>query len=613
MNQTTKNSIFKKAKAHAEEIREEIRKKVFNLQKAANKSEKDLANISSADRQIQMRILEYYRQRSKELSGLYPSPYFARCDVVYEGEKEKEIIYFAKFSFSEKSIYSWVAPVASIRFEKPGNFSYRKPDGKDVKGKLLRKDQFMIAEGNIIFLATEALHSPRELVYQQYFSSRKADFILPEIVERMEKAQDQVIRAHHAGPFVIAGPAGSGKTTLALHRVAYLAQSPDVSHLYKSDTIIVFVQDAGTKKYFSRLLPELGIKDVTITTFAEWALKILKIENYSCVIRYGANEEERDNYEYNKLRALKKPGVPRFSGKIFGLLEKFYRSFLSDDELKLLRKQEKEKSLDRFDIAILLKSYAQAFGRLDIEQEYYKRFKNGNYKKMIGRFPLEYSLIVIDEFQNYLPDQLQLLKSCLKQNEKSILYVGDMAQQINLGTIRKWEDIGEEINSERKVVLQKIYRNTKSILNFIKKLGYEIEIPEEIKEGSPVVEKVVSGKKEEMDYIRNLTARLKEKIIGVLAKDREYLDEFKKEFGNMDNLRIFSMSEAQGVEFDVVCVVGINRSAFLPCRGNLKQPFYEEKKRVQKDLLYVALTRAMSELHVLGTCGLKDSIKECFV
>lgn len=613
MDQITKNSIFKKAKAHVKEIREEIGRKVLNLQKAATRNEKELANVSSADRQIQMRILEHYKQRLKELSGLYPSPYFARCDVIYEGEKEKETFYFAKFPFSEKFIYSWVAPVASIRFEKPGNFSYHKPDGEARKGRLLRNDQFMIAEGNIIFLATEALHSPRELVYQQYFSSRKAGFMLPEIVERMEKAQDRVIRAHYAGAFVISGPAGSGKTTLALHRVAYLAQSPDVSHLYKSDAIVVFVQDAGTKKYFSQLLPELGIKDVTITTFSEWALKILQLENYSYAVRYGESEEEKDNYEYGKLQALKNAEIPQFSRKTFDLLEKIYQPFLSKGELELLRKQEKEKSLDRFDVAILLKSYAQTFGRLDIEQEYYRRFKNGNYKKMIGRFPLEYSLIVIDEFQNYLPDQLQLLKSCLKQNEKSILYVGDMAQQINLGTIRKWEEIGEEINSERKVVLQKIYRNTKSILNFIKKLGYEIEIPAEIIEGSPVVERVVSGKKEEMDYVRNLTARSKEKIIGVLAKDREYLDEFKKEFGDMDNLRIFSMSEAQGVEFDIVCVVGINRSAFLPCRGNLKPPFYEEKKRVQKDLLYVALTRAMSELHVLGTCELKDSIKECFV
>lgn len=66
----------------------------------------------------------------------------------------------------------------------------------------------------------------------------------------MEKAQDQVIRASHKGSLVIGGPAGSGKTTLALHRVAYLTQAPETSEFYPTKSIIVFVQDTGTKITF---------------------------------------------------------------------------------------------------------------------------------------------------------------------------------------------------------------------------------------------------------------------------------------------------------------------------------------------------------------------------
>ncbi|HNW09616.1 MAG TPA: hypothetical protein PKM52_03475, partial [bacterium] len=112
------------------------------------------------------------------------------------------------------------------------------------------------------------------MIYQEYFSTRKTSFILPEIVAQMEKAQDQVVRAEYGGKLAITGPAGSGKTTLALHRAAYLLQSPETVDKLDANQIIVFVQDDSTRDYFSHLLPELGINDVEITTMASWARKI---------------------------------------------------------------------------------------------------------------------------------------------------------------------------------------------------------------------------------------------------------------------------------------------------------------------------------------------------
>lgn len=186
-------------------------------------------------------------ERQEELKKLFGSPYFIRCDVVYKKTGERKTLYFAKHYFTEENIYSWVAPASVIRFEKPGPASYKLPDKTIEHVELLRKEQYMIVEGKVLFFAVEEGEKPRELIYQEHFS-RKTGFVLPEIVGVMEKAQDKVIRAHHSGPFVISGPAGSGKTTLALHRVAYLVQSPDTGEYYPGKSIIVFVQDTGTKE-----------------------------------------------------------------------------------------------------------------------------------------------------------------------------------------------------------------------------------------------------------------------------------------------------------------------------------------------------------------------------
>ncbi|MFH1187695.1 MAG: AAA family ATPase, partial [bacterium] len=552
------------------------------------------------------RMSAHYNKRKKELSHLQSSPYFIRCDVVYENSEEGQTLYFGKFLFSDESVYSWITPAAVIRFEQPGDISYIRPDGNIQKGKLIRKDQYMIVGGKIIFLASETIKSPRELIYQEYFSNRKTDFILPEIVEQMEKTQDKVIRAHHVGPFAISGPAGSGKTTLALHRVAYLAQSPDTNSLYPPNSIIVFVQDNGTKNYFSRLLPELGINNVKITTFFEWATDILGIENIFHVARYGKTENEKDNYEYQKKLALKNARDLKYSEDIFSCLDNIYKKYADNFDSDLFEKQTKEKSLDRFDLIILLKAHIQTYGELKIQQEFYQELKNGKFKKKTEKIPVNYSLIVVDEFQNYLADQLKLLKNLTKKDLTSILYVGDMAQQIYLGTIRGWDEINEKISQERLVTLEKVYRNTKNILEYIQQLGYKIQIPKEIKEGAQVVEKIFAGQIEEITYIKQLIKKSEQKIIGVLSKDEEYLEIFKKEFHKFTNIHIFSMRESQGVEFDIVCIVGINKNMFAIDIDN--QYLREEKKRINSDLLYVALTRAMSELHLLGGVRLSEIV-----
>ncbi|MFC1609161.1 UvrD-helicase domain-containing protein [Patescibacteria group bacterium] len=504
MNEKSKKEIYEKAKGHVASMCKIIRDAAVDTKESVKEMTGSFADATSDEQIVLSNSIKQNKKRLEELSDLKSSPYFVRCDLMRDGEKKKETWYFSKFSFSEEKIYSWVSPASAIRFEEPGDFSYKKPDGEVQKGKLIRKDQYMIVGGKIVFLASESESSSRELVHQEYFSEKKSEFALGEIVAQMEKAQDQVIRAHHQGPFMISGPAGSGKTTLALHRVAYLVQSPDTAELYSGDSVLVVVQDLSTKKYFSQLLPKLGIKKVAIKTFSEWVMDVLEIKNVELVVRVGEDEKEKDSYEYKKLEILRnfEREIPAYGKNPFVLLEKLYAQFFDARQMDLFKAQKKEKKLDRFDLTILLRSYKKTFGEISMMEEYYEELKNGNFRKKKERLPVKYSLIVVDEFQNYLPEQLQLFQFCVNQRQKSMVYVGEMAQKIQAGAIMNWDDINEEMPDERMVVLKKVYRNTKNILEYIRGLGYDIEIPSNAKIGKDVFEKIVESKKGEVEYIK---------------------------------------------------------------------------------------------------------------
>jgi DNA helicase IV len=179
MNLNEKNAILEKTRDRLQKTCAKIVAKINCTKEDLRRSEEKFSRLSNADKLVESKIISYNEKRINELNYLKGSPYFVRCQVRYDKENKETSLNFGKFSFTDDLIYSWIAPASSIRFEEPGDFEYKCPDGNIEKGKLLRKDQFMIVNGEIRFLSTEGLNSPRELIYQEHFSNRKTGFVLP--------------------------------------------------------------------------------------------------------------------------------------------------------------------------------------------------------------------------------------------------------------------------------------------------------------------------------------------------------------------------------------------------------------------------------------------------
>src|ERR1035437_5786212 len=126
--QNNKEKLLKQVKSLVELVRTKIQDKLEKAKVLANQSLKGLGKMSPEDQAVFMSLRSNAWKRVTELTHLEGSPYFTKCEIIDEAGK-KQKYFFAKHEFSEQSIYSWVAPVSSIRFEDPGKASYKLPNG----------------------------------------------------------------------------------------------------------------------------------------------------------------------------------------------------------------------------------------------------------------------------------------------------------------------------------------------------------------------------------------------------------------------------------------------------------------------------------------------------
>lgn len=598
MQHFNKDWLLSAAKEHLDRTRKRITALIPETKQSIAQKTAGLPSLDADTRYAQEAVIERLKQKIEDLDLLHPSPYFIKCIVRFDTDSTDRIFYFSKLPLTEEDIYSWTAPAAVLRFHEPGQFTYPIPGGNSQNGQLLHKEQYLITDGRILFMAAEDTEHGRELIYQEHFSKRKTDFILPEIIEQLEAAQDKAIRTPANQNLLINGPAGSGKTTLALHRIAYLLQAPEVAEKFKAEDAIVFVNDHNTKNYFSGLLPQLGIHHVTITTFADFAREQLKILTVHYRERADLDEDTVPLYEYAKLQALQSNDwTPYIPDNPFLTLKHVYGRHLPSEQLRTFMGQVEKGYIDRIDITVLFACSIYTHGPLQKDITILTQLKEGRVKRTKKQVPLQYSLMVLDEVQNYLPEQLALLQG-MTSAFGSRMYVGDLAQQTKLFTVRDWAQVGEVFTDTNTVKLDKVYRSTQQILEYIQSRGYATYIPTNARTGNPVQTHTYTGIDDCAAYINQVIESTPDVSIGIITPTTIIATHMAERYGHFSKVKVLGIHEAQGVEFDIVCLVDSGRLLKTPT-SNFPTSLAQRVQQVNTDLLYVALTRAMNELHIL--------------
>ncbi|MBB6214297.1 DNA helicase-2/ATP-dependent DNA helicase PcrA [Anaerosolibacter carboniphilus] len=224
---------------------------------------------------IQKRSHELTRKLEEKYERMLLSPYFARMDFVERGEEKAQKCYIGISNLINDNfdflVYDWRAPISSMFYDyEIGEANYKCPEGI-IDGKLTLKRQYKINNGEIEYMFNSNLKIDDEIL--QDILSKSTDNKMKAIVTTIQREQNKVIRNEEYKNLVVQGPAGSGKTSVALHRIAYL--------LYKhrdkitAQNIVIFSPNDIFNDYISSVLPQLGEDNMSQTTFQEYMHRAL--------------------------------------------------------------------------------------------------------------------------------------------------------------------------------------------------------------------------------------------------------------------------------------------------------------------------------------------------
>lgn len=218
----------------------------------------------------QKRSHEFNVKQEEKYEKMLESPYFGRIDFLEDDEVYSEKCYIGLSNLTTDDfdflVYDWRAPISSMFYDyETGKASYECPQGV-VSGEINTKRQYKINKGKIEYMFDSNLSIDDEML--QELLSKSSDDKMKGIVTTIQKEQNQVIRNEDYKNLVVQGAAGSGKTSVALHRIAYL--------LYKhrdkitSQNIIIFSPNNIFNEYISNVLPQLGEENMYQTTFKDY-------------------------------------------------------------------------------------------------------------------------------------------------------------------------------------------------------------------------------------------------------------------------------------------------------------------------------------------------------
>lgn len=266
----------------------------------------------------------------KQLTESLERPYFARIDFQRDDESTKKDFYIGKRGIMKDSnviVTDWRAPVSSLYYDgNIGKSTFKSPEGI-VNGNMLLKRQFDIENSKIISYFDIDLVTGDKLL--QKYLSKNNDNRLKTIISTIQKEQNDVIRRRISENIIVDGVAGSGKTTVALHKVAYLVYN--YSQTINEDRYLVIGPNPVFLKYIKTVLPDLDVNGVGQYTFEDFAKEYIgeKITINSSIKKAALNIEGQTAYDIDKFKCSL-----NYKKMLDAFLDDFIKS-LTKEDLKL--------------------------------------------------------------------------------------------------------------------------------------------------------------------------------------------------------------------------------------------------------------------------------------
>ena len=502
---------------------------------------------------------EQFRLR-KRFKKMQDSPFFGRVDFRYDGDEEAETFYIGIGNLSESAgslplVYDWRAPVSGLFYDyDKGSASYEAPSGI-FEGEVTSKWQYKIRKGKMLYEFESDVKIDDEILGAELGSNGEVQ--LKNIVRTIQKEQNEIIRNTKDKIMVIQGAAGSGKTSVALHRIAYLLYH-DRENL-KSSNVLILSPNGVFADYISHILPELGEENIREMSFDLFAYRELKDIVGDCEDRYDQIEHTVLNPKIQDICREKQS--PEFVSKLDGfvlrledelmnfreveyrgctlsekeIIDLFYFKFLDVpllsrmhsvaeyfiDQVETLRDrdlsdEEREEVMECFRSMYETRDCYVLYSRF-LEKEGYRPLPHCQIEKRRLRYEdvypvlyLKYTLyqcrnhhgikhVVVDEMQDYSWIQYLLIH---KMFPCRMTILGDKAQTMEDETqdVLKFlpKIFGKDI---RKIVMNRSYRNTMEVAQYANHLtGIEdMELFE--RHGEPVDERTFSSTEEALETV----------------------------------------------------------------------------------------------------------------
>ena len=510
-----------------------------------------LHEINSSNEKIELR---------RRFRKMMDSPFFGRVDFCYEGEEEPEIFYIGIANLAEENgglpmVYDWRAPVSGLFYDfDKGPASYQAPLG-EIHGDIAAKWQYKIRGGKMIYEFESDVKIDDEILKAELGSN--GDVQLKNIIRTIQKEQNAIIRNTSDRIMVIQGAAGSGKTSIALHRIAYLLYH-DRKNL-KSSSVLVLSPNGVFADYISHILPELGEENIREMSFDLFAYKRLKGTVSDCEDRYDLIERqiaglcdetllrEKQSRDFlnrmegylveleDSLMNFRDVDYRGFEKTEKEIIELFYFKFMDIpllsrmdavadyfiDEIETLRDmdmadEEKDAVRSRFyrmyetrDLYVLYNRFLKKEGFPPLPQVQLEKRKL-RYEDVYPVLYLKYRLetqqedsgvrhLVVDEMQDYSMLQYLIIKKLFPCR---MTILGDREQTMDgeeqdvLAFLPKI--FGKDI---RKIVMNKSYRNTMEIASYANALAGIDSVELFERHGKPVEEQEFADDEEALDKV----------------------------------------------------------------------------------------------------------------